>query len=575
MGEGPNDAGLSRQHIIEACEASLRRLRTDRIDLYQVHQWDGQTPLEETLRALDDLQRAGKVRYVGASNYSGWHLMKALAVSERDRLARFASQQIYYSLQGREAEYELVPIALDQGVGILVWSPLAGGLLSGKYRRDHKPGGESRQLTDWGEPPVRDQDKLYDTIEALVAIARGARRVGGPGGARLAAGPAGGQLGHHRRAHRAAARGQPEGRRPDADRRRSGRGWMRSARRRCSTPTGTRRRQRPTGWGRPTCRCSARICGADGPPALVMDQPPPGPDLAPAALLAPRACLAAAAGGGGAAHRRGAATAGRRARRAARGRAVPPADPARARRCGGRPADPRPRDRGGRGGGCELRVVPRPGGRLRHGGRPPAAGGGLGGVRPRPAGGAGLGCRGERTGGARRRRLAHHRAMALRQRRPPRHAARRAVSAGRPARRDTHLHFPARGGGTHRRVGRDRPARHRQPRLRGRRPARRPIAYCFDRMQPAPHAGDAVPGAAGAGLSDRVRGGRARHRARHARRGHGAGRRQDAARRRAAARQRGPARGARAAGGVAGGRRPAICTAPRATSGPTWRRGRR
>jgi len=171
MGEGPNDAGLSRQHIIEACEASLRRLRTDRIDLYQVHQWDGQTPLEETLRALDDLQRAGKVRYLGASNYSGWHLMKALAVSDRDRLARFASQQIYYSLQGREAEYELVPIALDQGVGILVWSPLAGGLLSGKYRRDHKPGGESRQLTDWGEPPVRDQDKLYDTIEALVAIA--------------------------------------------------------------------------------------------------------------------------------------------------------------------------------------------------------------------------------------------------------------------------------------------------------------------------------------------------------------------------------------------------------------------
>ncbi len=127
MGERPNDAGLSRHHLIEACEASLRRLRTDRIDLYQVHQWDGQTPLEETLRALDDLQRAGKVRYIGASNYSGWHLMKALAVSERDRVARFASQQIYYSLQGREAEYELVPIALDQGVGILVWSRSPAG----------------------------------------------------------------------------------------------------------------------------------------------------------------------------------------------------------------------------------------------------------------------------------------------------------------------------------------------------------------------------------------------------------------------------------------------------------------
>ena len=172
MGGRPNDAGLSRHHLIEACEASLRRLRTDRIDLYQVHQWDGQTPLEETLRALDDLQRAGKVRYVGASNYSGWHLMKALAVGERDRAARFVSQQIHYSLQAREAEYELVPIALDQGLGILVWGPLAGGLLSGKYRRDRQPDGESRQLTDWGEPPVRDRAKLYDIVDALVAIAK-------------------------------------------------------------------------------------------------------------------------------------------------------------------------------------------------------------------------------------------------------------------------------------------------------------------------------------------------------------------------------------------------------------------
>ena len=171
MGDGANDAGLSRHHLIAACEASLRRLQTDRIDLYQLHQWDGQTPLEETLRALDDLQRAGKVRYIGASNYSGWHLMKALAVSDRDRLARFASQQIHYSLQAREAEYELLPVALDQGLGVLVWSPLAGGLLSGKYRRDRRPDGESRQLTDWGEPPVRDREKLYDIIEALVAVA--------------------------------------------------------------------------------------------------------------------------------------------------------------------------------------------------------------------------------------------------------------------------------------------------------------------------------------------------------------------------------------------------------------------
>src|SRR5688572_6195270 len=127
MGGGPNDAGLSRHHLIRACEASLRRLGTDHIDLYQVHEWDGATPLEETLRALDDLVRSGKVRYVGCSNYSGRQLTKALGISERRGLERFVSQQIYYSLQARDAEYELVPIAVDEGVGILVWSPLAGG----------------------------------------------------------------------------------------------------------------------------------------------------------------------------------------------------------------------------------------------------------------------------------------------------------------------------------------------------------------------------------------------------------------------------------------------------------------
>ena len=170
MGGGPNDAGLSRHHLIRACEASLRRLRTDVIDLYQVHEWDGQTPLEETLGALDDLVRAGKVRYVGCSNYAGWQLAKALGVSERRGLERFVSQQIYYSLQARDAEYELVPVALDQGVGILVWSPLAGGLLSGKYRRD-QPGPEgARQLTDWNEPPVRDQDATWDVIDVAVEI---------------------------------------------------------------------------------------------------------------------------------------------------------------------------------------------------------------------------------------------------------------------------------------------------------------------------------------------------------------------------------------------------------------------
>src|SRR4051795_8795581 len=120
MGADPNDAGLSRHHIIRGAEASLRRLGTDYIDLYQVHEWDGHTPLEETLSALDYLVRSGKVRYIGCSNYAGWHLMKALAISERRGYQRFISQQIHYSLQARDAEYELVPAGLDQGVGILV-----------------------------------------------------------------------------------------------------------------------------------------------------------------------------------------------------------------------------------------------------------------------------------------------------------------------------------------------------------------------------------------------------------------------------------------------------------------------
>ncbi|KGM34547.1 aldo/keto reductase [Inquilinus limosus] len=170
MGDGPNDRGLSRHHLIEACEASLKRLRTDVIDLYQVHQWDGQTPLEETIDALDTLVRQGKVRYIGASNYSGWHLMKALGVSDRAHRQRFVSQQIHYTLEAREAEYELVPVSIDQGLGILVWSPLAGGLLSGKHRRGVTPEG-TRQLAGWDEPPIRDEDRLWAIVDALVAIA--------------------------------------------------------------------------------------------------------------------------------------------------------------------------------------------------------------------------------------------------------------------------------------------------------------------------------------------------------------------------------------------------------------------
>jgi aryl-alcohol dehydrogenase-like predicted oxidoreductase len=174
MGSGPNDAGLSRHHIIAGCEASLRRLGTDHIDIYHVHEWDGQTRLEETLSALDSLVTAGKVRYLAASNYAGWQLMKALAVADSRGFERFAAQQVYYSLEARDAEYELVPLSVDQGLGILVWSPLAGGLLSGKYRRSGSPETGTRQVSGtWSEPPVRDQEKLYDTIEVLAGIADG------------------------------------------------------------------------------------------------------------------------------------------------------------------------------------------------------------------------------------------------------------------------------------------------------------------------------------------------------------------------------------------------------------------
>jgi aryl-alcohol dehydrogenase-like predicted oxidoreductase len=172
MGDGPNDAGLSRQHIIAGCEASLRRLGTDHLDIYHVHEWDGQTRLEETLSALNSLVAAGKVRYLAASNYAGWQLMKALAVADSHGFERFTAQQVYYSLESRDAEYELVPLAVDQGLGILVWSPLAGGLLTGKYRREASPSEGTRQVSGtWNEPPVRDQEKLYDTIEVLADIA--------------------------------------------------------------------------------------------------------------------------------------------------------------------------------------------------------------------------------------------------------------------------------------------------------------------------------------------------------------------------------------------------------------------
>ncbi|MDQ0395492.1 aldo/keto reductase [Labrys monachus] len=170
IGDGPNDEGVSRYHVIRECERSLKRLRTDVIDIYYMHEWDGVTPLEEMLEALDTLVTQGKVRYIGCSNYSGWHIMKALGVSDRDRRQRFVTQQIHYTLEAREAEYELLPIAVDQGLGVLVWSPLAGGLLSGKHRRGKEAPVGSRQNAGWTEPPIRDYDRLWTIVDALVEI---------------------------------------------------------------------------------------------------------------------------------------------------------------------------------------------------------------------------------------------------------------------------------------------------------------------------------------------------------------------------------------------------------------------
>ena len=169
-GQGPNDVGSSRFHLIRACEASLRRLGTDYIDLFQLHGFDALTPVEETLSALDDLVRAGKIRYIGCSNFSGWHLMKSLAVSERYGLARYVAHQAYYSLIGRDYEWELMPLGLDQKVGAVVWSPLGWGRLTGKVRRGQPLPEISRlhKTADAG-PPVSDE-YLYTVVDALDSI---------------------------------------------------------------------------------------------------------------------------------------------------------------------------------------------------------------------------------------------------------------------------------------------------------------------------------------------------------------------------------------------------------------------
>lgn len=171
MGEGVNEIGSSRHHIVRACEASLKRLGTDHIDVYFMHCFDALTPVEETLRALDDLISAGKIGYIGASNFSGWHLMKSLATSERNGLARYVAYQGYYSLVGREYEWELMPLGLDQGVGLMVWSPLGWGRLTGKIRRGQQAqAGRIASGGAEGGPPV-DDEQLYTVVDALEIVA--------------------------------------------------------------------------------------------------------------------------------------------------------------------------------------------------------------------------------------------------------------------------------------------------------------------------------------------------------------------------------------------------------------------
>ncbi|MBL8953151.1 MAG: aldo/keto reductase [Myxococcaceae bacterium] len=170
MGAGPNEKGSSRWHLSRACEASLKRLRTDHIDVYFMHGFDALTPVDETLRALDDLVTSGKVRYIGCSNFSGWQVMKSLATSEKYGLARYVVYQGYYSLIGREYEHELMPLGVDQKVGLMVWSPLGWGRLTGKIRRGQKGDGRIAKGGAVGGPEV-DDEYLYRVVDALDAVA--------------------------------------------------------------------------------------------------------------------------------------------------------------------------------------------------------------------------------------------------------------------------------------------------------------------------------------------------------------------------------------------------------------------
>ena len=173
-GPGPNDVGSSRHALLRAVDASLKRLGTDYIDLYQLHSFDAMTPVEEALQTLDDLVRAGKIRYIGCSNFSGWHLMKSLAISEKYGLARYVAHQAYYSLIGRDYEWELMGLALDQKIGTVVWSPLGWGRLTGKFRRGQPLPKENRlnSPSQAGRGPQVSDDYLYKVVDALDAVSR-------------------------------------------------------------------------------------------------------------------------------------------------------------------------------------------------------------------------------------------------------------------------------------------------------------------------------------------------------------------------------------------------------------------
>ncbi|MBB5637457.1 aryl-alcohol dehydrogenase-like predicted oxidoreductase [Pedobacter cryoconitis] len=167
MGDGPNDLGSSRFHLIKQCEDSLKRLNTDHIDIYHMHGFDANTPVEETLKTLENLVESGKVRYIACSNFSGWHLMKSLSVSERYGWSRYIAHQAYYSLLDREFEWELMPLGIDQKVGTIVWSPLASGRLSGKYRRNQPLPADNRVQQGGGHGPALNEERLYTIMDAL------------------------------------------------------------------------------------------------------------------------------------------------------------------------------------------------------------------------------------------------------------------------------------------------------------------------------------------------------------------------------------------------------------------------